>query len=180
MAAGLRLTGPARYRIRSLAQVVQSAASVSICRTLARPARRECNWHWEVRTQLLRRQLATAFSLPDVNEARRYLDTIVMESPALAQVRVEPVAAPVRGSWFFPPVMLPGRMLLFLHGGGYSFYPRAYSGLISAIALAAKSRTFALDYRLSPEHRFPAQLDDTSNAYLWLLSQSADPVRSWL
>ena len=59
--------------------------------------------------------------------------------------------------------------VLYFHGGGYSFYPRAYANFIALITLAAKSRTFALDYRLSPEHRFPAQLEDALNAYRWLL-----------
>ena len=65
--------------------------------------------------------------------------------------------------------------VLYFHGGGYSFYPRAYANFIALITLAAKSRTFALDYRLSPEHRFPAQLEDALNAYRWLLETGTDP-----
>ena len=65
--------------------------------------------------------------------------------------------------------------VLYFHGGGYSFYPRAYANFIALITLAAKSRTFALDYRLSPEHRFPAQLEDALNAYRWLLETGVDP-----
>jgi acetyl esterase/lipase len=64
---------------------------------------------------------------------------------------------------------------LYFHGGGYSFYPHAYASFIAQITLAAKARTFALDYRLSPEHRFPAQLDDALNAYQWLLESGTDP-----
>lgn len=41
--------------------------------------------------------------------------------------------------------------------------------MIALITVAAKSRTYALDYRLSPEHRFPAQLEDAFQAYRWLL-----------
>ncbi len=67
--------------------------------------------------------------------------------------------------------------VLYFHGGGYSFYPQAYAHFIALITLAAKSRTFALDYRLSPEHRFPAQLEDALSAYRWLLEQGVDPAR---
>jgi len=66
---------------------------------------------------------------------------------------------------------------LYLHGGGYCFYPRAYADFIALITRAAESRTFALDYRLSPEHRFPAQLEDALHAYRWLLDSSTDPSR---
>jgi acetyl esterase/lipase len=45
------------------------------------------------------------------------------------------------------------------------------------VALSAKSRLFALDYRLAPEYKFPAQLTDASNAYKWLLSQGVDPAQ---
>ena len=64
---------------------------------------------------------------------------------------------------------------MYLHGGGYAFYPQAYDNFIAMITLVAKSRTFALDYRLTPEHRFPAQLEDALNAYRWLLENGADP-----
>jgi acetyl esterase/lipase len=64
---------------------------------------------------------------------------------------------------------------LYLHGGGYSFYPKAYANLIALITLAAQSRTLALDYRLSPEYRFPAQLEDAVGAYRWLLDNGTDP-----
>ena len=65
--------------------------------------------------------------------------------------------------------------VLYLHGGGYSFYPCGYADFIKQFALAANSRTFALDYRLSPEHRFPAQLEDALHCYRWLLENAASP-----
>jgi epsilon-lactone hydrolase len=175
MAARLHITGPARYRLRSLADVLRSIANVSLRRGLTGAAPPGWNWQLELRTEVLKRQLATAFEMRDVQEARRYLDTIVIDSPELSRVAVEPAQGKVRGSWFVPREISPGRTLLFLHGGGYSFYPRAYAGLIAAIALAARSRTFALDYRLAPEHRFPAQLEDALHAYRWLLREGADP-----
>ena len=70
----------------------------------------------------------------------------------------------------------PQVTVLYLHGGGYSFYPQSYANLIAQITLAAKSKTFALDYRLSPEYRFPAQLEDALHAYHWLLDEGVDPA----
>ena len=48
-------------------------------------------------------------------------------------------------------------------------------GLIALAALSLPARTFALDYRLTPEHPFPAQLEDAVAAYRWLLDAGVSP-----
>ena len=68
--------------------------------------------------------------------------------------------------------------VLYFHGGGYSFYPQSYANFIALITLAAKSKTFALDYRLSPSIDSPAQLEDALNAYRWLL-RAASILAIW-
>jgi acetyl esterase/lipase len=112
----------------------------------------------------------------DVNEARRYLDAVSITLPELAQVDVTPVELETfRGSWFTGKTLDPTVTLLYLHGGGYSFYPTAYANFVASVALATNCKTFALDYRLAPEHRFPAQLEDALNAYRWLLQNGTNP-----
>jgi len=156
----------------------QSVLEVSARRAFKGPRLPGWNWFVEVATQMAKRQTLTAFQMADVKEARRYLDSTAISSPELSEVRIAPVATEkFRGSWFAGRNMESSASVLYLHGGGYSFYPRAYSNFIALITLAAKSRTFALDYRLSPEHRFPAQLEDALNTYRWLLDGGADPDR---
>lgn len=112
-----------------------------------------------------------AFAMSDANEARLYLDSVVLKSAELARVSITASTDDkVRGSWFVAKNGEPRVTLLYLHGGGYSFYPKTYASLIASITLAARSKTFALDYRLSPEHRFPLQLEDALAAYRWLLN----------
>jgi epsilon-lactone hydrolase len=123
----------------------------------------------------LKKQLASAFKMQEVNAARRYLDSLFITFP-LRPVAIRDVVLPqFRGSWFVPENVRSRTTLLYLHGGGYSFYPRGYADFIKQIALAVKARTFALDYRLSPEHGFPAQLEDALAAYGWLLDSGAPP-----
>jgi monoterpene epsilon-lactone hydrolase len=63
-----------------------------------------------------------------------------------------------------------GRMILFLHGGGFVMgSPKSHRNLAAAIALAARSNALLVDYRLAPEHPFPAGLDDALAAYATLL-----------
>jgi monoterpene epsilon-lactone hydrolase len=73
----------------------------------------------------------------------------------------------------------PGRHVLFLHGGGYiTGSPTLYRHILWRFASAAKARIAAIDYRLAPEHPFPAALDDAVAAWHGLLADGADPGRS--
>lgn len=183
MTVRIHFRGPPQCRLRSIAELSQSVLEVSARRALKGPRLPGWNWFVEVATEVLKRRTLVAFRMADVKEARRYLDSVVISSPELSEVSITPVVQEkIRGSWFAsknfagqgdePPVSV-----LYFHGGGYSFYPQAYANFIALITRAAKSKTFALDYRLSPEHRFPAQLEDALNAYRWMLEDGTDPDR---
>jgi acetyl esterase/lipase len=71
------------------------------------------------------------------------------------------------------------RHVLFLHGGGYvTGSPALYRHFTWRIATAARAHVLAIDYRLAPEHPFPAALDDALAAYRWLVAGRADPQRT--
>ncbi|MDP3856236.1 MAG: alpha/beta hydrolase [Stagnimonas sp.] len=81
----------------------------------------------------------------------------------LGGVPVEWVAHPASGARGF---------VLYLHGGAYVVgSPRSHRALTSRLAQAARICVAALDYRLAPEHPFPAALDDAVAAYRALLAQ---------
>ena len=172
----IHFRGPIRYRVRCAVELMQAVLGVSARRAVKGPRLPSWNWFVELATQMLKRQTLAAFRMGDVKEARHYLDSVVVSSPALSEVSITPVVhEKFSGSWFAGKNTEPRVVVLHLHGGGYSFYPQAYANFIALITLAANSRTFALDYRLAPEHRFPAQLEDALNAYHWLLETGADP-----
>lgn len=76
------------------------------------------------------------------------------------------------------PTSLADRHILFLHGGGYvTGSPELYRHITWRIAAAARARVWAIDYRLAPEHPFPAALDDACAAWRGLLGEGADPQR---
>lgn len=175
MALGIRFYGPLRYRVRIALVLCRSIAEAFVVRTFKRRQDPAWNWFAEITTRVLRKQLAVAFGMRDVSKARRYLDSCVIR-PTLPPLQVRNVVrSQFRGSWVVPQNANARTTVLYLHGGGYSFYPRGYADFIKQFALAANSRTFALDYRLSPEHRFPAQLEDARHCYRWLLENAASP-----
>ncbi|MBN3812186.1 alpha/beta hydrolase [Paraburkholderia sp. Ac-20347] len=82
-------------------------------------------------------------------------------------------APSVRGEWL---VREGGaqRTILYLHGGGYYFCsPRTHRAITFGLATRADADVFSLDYRLAPEHPFPAALDDALAAYRRLLDEGA-------
>jgi epsilon-lactone hydrolase len=66
--------------------------------------------------------------------------------------------------------------LLFLHGGGYVMGSAfGYRHLAGALTVAAEASAVVPEYRLAPEHPFPAALEDAMRAYLWMLDSGIDP-----
>ncbi len=179
MKARLQFSGPARYRAMSAAMICKATAEVSLRRMRFGPRCASWNFAMEVGTEIMKRQLRAAFEMENAVEARSYLDSIALRFSALSKVSIaKAVANHVKGTWFTPADNDSGLTILYLHGGGYSFYPRGfYDNMAALIALSAGSRVFAAEYRLSPEYRFPAQLEDATAAYEWLLGEGVEAER---
>jgi monoterpene epsilon-lactone hydrolase len=178
MPARIHFSGAPEYRLRTMAVMSRAIVEASARRLLKGPRRPGWNWTVEIGTQVLKQQIQAAFRMHDVKRARRFLDSVILESPTAAQVNnVDVLEDAFSGRWIIPRHSVPQATVLYLHGGGYSFYPKSfYAQFIALIALSANSRTFALDYRLTPEHRFPTQLQDALAAYRWLLNTGTSPT----
>lgn len=81
----------------------------------------------------------------------------------------------IPGSLVTPDEVKGDRTLFYIHGGGYfSGSPSAYHGIAGHFAKMLGTRVYLPDYRLAPEHQFPAALDDTLAAYRWLVDHVGD------
>ena len=111
----------------------------------------------------------------DVARERADLEAFATTFKPLGKVDVTRVdAGGVPGAWIIPPGLETKRTILYLHGGSYNAGSIAsHLPLTGSIALAAKARVLAIDYRLAPEHPFPAAVEDALAAYRWLLKESA-------
>jgi len=75
-----------------------------------------------------------------------------------------------------PQGSIAGRTILYLHGGGYTAgSPRSHRPMVARIAEAAKAVAIVADYRLGPENRFPAAVEDAVAVYRALLEWRIDP-----
>jgi epsilon-lactone hydrolase len=88
--------------------------------------------------------------------------------------------APLRGEWLEravgATVSAADPTVLYCHGGGYYFCsPRTHRSIVFGLATRANASIFSLDYRLAPEHRFPAALDDALAAYRALIAMGTSP-----
>jgi monoterpene epsilon-lactone hydrolase len=86
------------------------------------------------------------------------------------------IAGGVASEWMDMPESQPDRVFLLLHGGGYNAgSPKTHRKMAANLARACKARVLVPDYRLAPEHPFPAAVKDALLAYGWLLSQGRVP-----
>ena len=113
----------------------------------------------------------------DIDQVRANLDAAISVLPIDADARFTPVdAGGIRAEWTLMPGSLPSRTVYYLHGGGYVWgSPKTHRSLTAKLAAEAQARVLAVDYRLAPEHRFPAGLDDVIRGYRWLSESVASP-----
>lgn len=114
-----------------------------------------------------------------IAERRAVYDALFSEFKLAPDITAEPVSGPgFRGEWLTPPDAEEGRALLYMHGGGYVRGSlQSHGHMVGEIARAARCRVLNLDYRLAPEHRFPAAVEDTLAAYAHLLETGLAPER---
>ena len=128
---------------------------------------------------------------PPLPELRQQLRTMVtlMDEPAPALARIENVRIPG------PAGEIPARVyaaraaggalmpaVAYFHGGGWVQGDlETHHGLCARLAQHAGALVLAVDYRLAPEHKFPAAVEDCLAAYTWLRAHGrelgADPAR---
>jgi epsilon-lactone hydrolase len=121
----------------------------------------------------LRAKLASRPRSDDYRQRRKDIDARGLQYGVAGDVTVEPVTANgVRAEWTSTPQDARDAALLYLHGGGYVIGSLdSHRHLVAEAGRAAKAWALALDYRLAPEHPFPAAVDDALAGYRYLLSR---------
>jgi acetyl esterase/lipase len=105
------------------------------------------------------------------------IDARFMRIPGwLRQQWVQADGVPAR--WISHPSVQDGPVLLYLHGGAFAFrLPNAHAIWAGRLSRELQARVLMPDYRLAPEHPFPAAIDDACKVYQWLLGQGVEAQR---
>ncbi|CDN57922.1 Putative acetyl-hydrolase (plasmid) [Neorhizobium galegae bv. officinalis bv. officinalis str. HAMBI 1141] len=111
-------------------------------------------------------------------EARPMFDAMFAATPAAADVRVEAATVGgIAGFWVRPANARPSARILYLHGGGYVLgSAQALAHFAGQIAVRVGADAFVPDYRLAPEHPFPAAIDDAVAAYRGLVAEGEEGI----
>lgn len=131
-----------------------------------------------IRTQMMRlRPLLNSCSLDTIRKAQNRLGEL-MEAKYCKQVLVKPHAFPrFDSAWIIPGDERRQGVILYLHGGGYVCGDLEYAkGFGAVLAVQCGVRVFCAAYRLAPEHRYPAALEDALDSYQYLLTKGYDPA----
>ena len=98
----------------------------------------------------------------DIAGIRRVMAGLALDPRPVVDTELVAVQTPtVRGTWTVPKGADPQRRILYCHGGSFAFGDAPlYAGLTSRIGQRSRSCVFFADYRLAPEHPFPAAHDD--------------------
>jgi epsilon-lactone hydrolase len=109
-----------------------------------------------------------------VQEQRTKMDQLARRGIRLPRgVNVRTVmAGGIHSEWIEPAGSNVQATILYLHGGGYCICSLdTHRGLAARLAQASQARVLMIEYRLAPEHPFPAALEDALAAYRWLLGE---------
>jgi acetyl esterase/lipase len=137
---------------------------------------------WSVRTELVQSVLRAAMMRSKrrgVPWLRALQSSLPVRVAAAAEVAFEPArVGGVPCEWCAPRAGKAERTVIYFHGGGYVIgSAAAYRDVLARIAVGANARVLGVDYRLAPEHPFPAQQEDCLAATRAAIADGADPAR---
>jgi epsilon-lactone hydrolase len=114
-----------------------------------------------------------------IPELRGRIDKAIRLAKPPRETKIVPVdARGVPAEWEIPTGVPGDRAILYIHGGAWVICsPATPRNMVSQLAREAGMRVLSIDYRLAPEHPFPAALEDCLTAYRWLLGQGVPASR---
>ena len=172
------LQGRLSHRLRSLALLLRLSAYVATQRALGKTLVSQWPLSFEIGMLFWRAQFNRALAMKDFAQGRAYFDSLHWLIGPAPKVEIQATSKDQpRGHWFIPHTRSSESVMLFFHGGGYAFYAATTRLFITMLSEKLGIAIFAPDYRLTPEHPHPAQIDDAVAAYRFLLDQGIDPSR---
>jgi len=110
-------------------------------------------------------------NLQSIHETRNYMEKMARNAKLPKNSQIEKITINgMAAEWIYTDTASEERTILYLHGGGYNLCSvNTHREFAAHIANKSGTKVLLIDYRLAPEHPFPAALEDAVSAYYWLL-----------
>lgn len=165
----------------TLARLLRTGVGTALQHATLGPRRHGWSWRDECMARFIQGEFTDVPADPAI--LRRRMEVMALPPMLRPWVRcTDEVVSGMKARWYVPRTTTAqgdqAPVLLYLHGGGYVFGSlKTHADLIVRLAVASGLRTLAIEYRLAPEHPYPAALDDCVAAYHWLLRRGVSPRR---
>lgn len=162
--ARIKMAGPLGLRISSALALNSIAISTYLRHLFGTKLDPDWDADMEIGVLFWRRQFTKALTCGDATKGRRILDSVQTETSDEYDVDVR-ISRDPAGRWYLPRQRKTEATVLYFHGGGYAFYGAMSFRFGEMLAHHIGAPVFAVDYRLTPEHSYPAQSDDALAAW---------------
>lgn len=163
----IKFNGPFSLRLRSFLAINRIALSTYMRHLTGRRMAPDWDVNFEIGVRFWRHQHTVAMNHPKIEIGRKVYDSLVTETDDVYDVTVDETVTP-RGTWYRPRVLQCDTTVLHFHGGGYTFHGEISKRYAAMLAHHFGAAIFAPDYRLTPEHPYPAQSEDALAAWSYL------------
>lgn len=168
--ARIKFAGPFSLRLRSFLKLSQISISTGWRHARGKKMAPDWDANFETGIRFVRHQFTTAMRMGDMARGRLLFDSVQLETDDVYAVS-DHAAEGIGGRWYVPDTLSSDAVILYLHGGGYSFHGGVSARFAAMLAHHTGARLFAPTYRLSPEHSHPAQAEDAMAAWDHLAAQ---------
>jgi epsilon-lactone hydrolase len=126
--------------------------------------------------QYLKEYSSNSSSEFNLETARQGLEALSGQYPIPSDVTIEKTTIEdIPAEWVVAPNAIKNRVFLYLHGGAYIMGSlNTHRDLAAKLSRSTAASVLVIDYRLAPEHPFPAALEDSLTAYRWLQANGYD------
>lgn len=160
----IKFSGPRSMRLRSFSKLNQIAIATYVRHAFGRRLAQDWDANLEIGIRFVRHQFTAAMTGADISDGRKLFDSVQLETDDVYEVTTEAVDTP-KGTWYVPKHKASDAVLLYLHGGGYTFGGAVSDRFAAMLAHRVGAVLFAPQYRLTPEHPHPAQQEDALSAW---------------
>lgn len=170
--------GKFTHRLKSYLALSRISIQVLARRMIGRPLVTSWSATFEMGVLFWRHQFNCAFSAKTMEDGRAYFDSLITSTGETFAITTEASLENLpKGQWVLPDQRSSDAQILYLHGGGYSFRSEISVNYAKNLAGILNIDLFMPEYRLTPEHAHPAQLEDALAAYKFMINEGVDPAK---